>query len=129
MLSRMDHCDSYDDVEAMDTSLAKEMLAKSDIIGVVLSPNVSPCVFVQVAEDNNDISEETLDRKRTTHATTLVLYQRGQFGPAPSRGSSQTKQRGNGHFNPLVCANLSDSRMHTESGKSWKTQANLAQMH
>ena len=40
-------------------------------------------MFVQVAGDNNDMNEDTLlDGKRTTQATTLVLYQRGQFGPA-----------------------------------------------
>ena len=39
-------------------------------------------MFVRVAGDNNDINEDTLDGKRTTQATTLVLFQRGQFGPS-----------------------------------------------
>ena len=77
MLSRKGHCSSSDDVEAMDTSIANEIIAKSDISGVVLPSNISTGVFVQVAGDNNDINEDTLD------ATTLVLFQRGQFGPAP----------------------------------------------
>ncbi len=34
MLSRKGHCSSYDDVEAMDTSIANEIIAKSDIFGV-----------------------------------------------------------------------------------------------
>ena len=85
MLSRMGHCVSYDDVEAMDTSLAKEILAKSEICGVVVPSNIVPGVFVQVAADNNDITEETLDGKNTTHATTMILFQRGQYGPAPTR--------------------------------------------
>ena len=50
---------SYDNVEAIDTSLAKEMLAKSNIFGVVLPSNISPGVFVQMTGDNNDINEET----------------------------------------------------------------------
>ena len=35
MLSRMGQCSSYDDVEAMDTSIANAIIAKSDIFGVV----------------------------------------------------------------------------------------------
>ena len=35
MLSRMGHFSSYDDVEAMDTSIANEIIAKSDIFGIV----------------------------------------------------------------------------------------------
>ena len=38
---------------------------------------------MQIAADNNDFTEETLDRKNTTHATTMVVYQRNTFGPAP----------------------------------------------
>ena len=85
MLNRMGHCVSYDDVEVMDTSLAKEVLARSELTGVVVPPNITPGGFVQVAGDNNDINEETLDGKSTTHATSRVLFQRGLFGPAPRR--------------------------------------------
>ena len=95
MLSRMGQCSSYDDVEAMDTSIANEIIAKSDIFGVVLPSNNSTGVFVQVAGDNNDINEDTLDGKRTSNATTLVLFQRGQFGPAPKPKvyAEQTKRK------------------------------------
>ena len=41
--------------------------------------------FIEAAGDNNDLNEETLDGKKTTHATTVVLYQQGQFGPLPER--------------------------------------------
>ena len=34
----------------MDTSIANEIIANSDIIGVVLPSNISTCVFEQVAE-------------------------------------------------------------------------------
>ena len=53
-------------------------------------------MFVQVAGDNNDINEETLDGKQTTHATTLVLYQRKQQGPKPKpavRSAHSEKRR------------------------------------
>ena len=81
MLSRMGQCSSYDDVEAMDTSITNATISKSDIFGVVLPSNISTGVFVQVAGDKN---EDTLlvGGMRTTQATTLILFQRGQFGPA-----------------------------------------------
>ena len=81
LLNRMGHCISYDDVEVVDTSLAQEIITKSEESGVVIPSNISPGVFVQCAGDNNDVNEETLDGKETTHATTLVVYQRRQFGP------------------------------------------------
>ena len=54
MLSRMGQCSSYDDVEAMDTSIANAIIAKSDIFGVVLPSSISTGVFVQVAGDKNE---------------------------------------------------------------------------
>ena len=79
MLSRMGQCSSYDDVEAMDTSITNAIIAKSDKFGVVLPSNISTVVFVQV----NDKNEDTLlGGMRTTQATTLILFQRGRFGPA-----------------------------------------------
>lgn len=45
--------------------------------------NIFPGSFIQFAADNNDINEETLDGKNTTHATTLVVYQKKPFGPMP----------------------------------------------
>ena len=82
---------------------------------VVLPSNISTGVFVQVAGDNNDINEDTLDGKRTTHATTLVLFQRGQFGPAPKPKVYADLPRGNGPLDRWVRANLSDSTVHMES--------------
>ncbi|KAK3710252.1 hypothetical protein QZH41_006783 [Actinostola sp. cb2023] len=60
-----------------------EVLAKSEEYGTVLPSNISPGSFVQLAADNNDFNEETLDGKNTTHVTTMVIYQRKIFGPAP----------------------------------------------
>ena len=83
ILNRMGHSSSYEEVEAIDTSLAREVIAKSNLLGVVIPSNISPGAFIQAAANNNDINEETLDGKQTTRATTLVLYQHGQFGPQP----------------------------------------------
>ena len=45
MFSRMGACSSYDDIEAMDTRTANEIIANSDIIGVVL-PSTFPLVWL-----------------------------------------------------------------------------------
>ena len=81
MLNRMGNSSSYDEVESVDTSLAVEILAKSEQNQVVLPLNISPGVFLQAAADNNAINDETLDGKNTTHATTLAVFQRKSFGP------------------------------------------------
>jgi hypothetical protein len=47
----------------------------------VVPSNILPGPFVQIAADYNDINEETLDGKNTTHATTMVIYQKKPFGP------------------------------------------------
>ena len=67
----------------MDTGLAKEILAKSQDCGTVIPSNISPGAFIQFAADNNDLNEETLDGKSTTHITTLVVYQKKPFGSMP----------------------------------------------
>ena len=85
LLSRMGHCETYENIQAMETSHAREILVKSDLYGVVTPSNIVPGVFVQVAGDNNDLNEETLDGKNTTHGTTLVLFQKGCYGPIPKQ--------------------------------------------
>ena len=86
LLNKMGHCSSYDDVEVIITGLAREIKAKADEVAVIIPSNISRGVFVQFAADNNDLNEETLDGKQTTHATTIVAYQRQQFGPnAPQK--------------------------------------------
>ena len=81
LLNRMGNCSSYDEVERVNTSLAKEIVAKSLLNNAMLPSNISPNGFIQVAADNNDINEETLDGRNTTDATTVVVYQRRQRGP------------------------------------------------
>ena len=74
MFRRKVSCSSYDDVGAMNTRIANEIIVNSDIVGVVLPSNISTYVFVQVAGENNDRYEDTINGKRTTHATPLVLF-------------------------------------------------------
>ena len=81
LLNRMGHSSSYDEVQAVDTSFATEVLAKMEAHGTVIPSNISLGPFVQLAANNNDLNEETIDGKNTTHATTMVIYQRKVFGP------------------------------------------------
>ncbi|KAJ8048332.1 hypothetical protein HOLleu_00601 [Holothuria leucospilota] len=78
----------------MHTSIARELLVKSEALGrgwgVVLPSNIKPGTFVQADADNNYINEETTDGKATTHATTVVLYQTGHFGPMPQTSTVYT---------------------------------------
>lgn len=104
LLNRMGYCSSYDEIEAVDTGLAREILASTESRGVVIPTNITSDAFVQAACDNNDVNEETLDGKNTTHATTHVLYQAGQFGPRPPtivHGDHSTKRRSLGTLSPV----------------------------
>ena len=51
--------------------------------------------FVQIAANNNDLNEEALDGKNTTHATTMVIYQNKTFGPdhPPNLVEQRAKRR------------------------------------
>ena len=82
-------------VQAVDTSLAIEVTGLVEQMGTVIPSNISPGPFIQVAADNNDANEETLDGKNTTHATTIVVYQCKQYGPQPpsTLHVGQTKRR------------------------------------
>ena len=66
MLNRMGNCSSYEEIESVDSSLAVEILAKSEQNQVVVPSNISHDVFIQAVADNNGIKEETLDGKNTT---------------------------------------------------------------
>ena len=77
----MGDCSSYDEMRAIDTSAALEVLAKANEFGRVIPSYISPGPFIQIAADINDLREETLDGKNTTHSTKKVVYQRKAFGP------------------------------------------------
>ena len=79
LLNRMGHSSSYDEVRAVDTSLAKEVLAKVETSETAIPSNISSGSFIQLAADNNDLNEETTDGKNTTHATIMFVFQRKVF--------------------------------------------------
>lgn len=87
ILNCMGHCSSYEDAEVIDTSLAAEVLALKETGGVVNPTNITPGSFIETAMDNNDLLENTLNSKHTTHLTTVVMYQQGQFGPKPQKAA------------------------------------------
>lgn len=95
LLNRMGHSSSYEELLAVDTGLATEVLAKAENYETVIPSNISSGSFVQLAADNNDRNEETLDGKNTTHATTMVVYQRKVFGPElpPTTAGDHSQQR------------------------------------
>ena len=83
LLNRMGHCVSYDEMRSVNTSIAEDVLAKTEEFGTVIPTVIKAGSFVQIAADNNDLNEETIDGKNTTHATTMVIYQNRTFGPDP----------------------------------------------
>ena len=86
LLNRKGHCVSYDEMPAVNTSIAEDILAKAEEFGTVIPTVIKAGSFVQIAADNNDFNEETLDGKNTTHATTMVIYQKKNLW---SRSTSQ----------------------------------------
>ena len=79
----MVHCCSYDELHAANTSIPAEVLAKVDEYGTVVPTNIAPGPFLQLAAENTDINEETFNGKNTTHATSMVIFQRQPYGPEP----------------------------------------------
>ena len=97
----MGHCCSYDEMRVTDTSIAAEVLAEVQEYGTVVPTNIVPSPFLQVAADNTDINEKTLDGKNNTHAACMVVFQREPFGPEPP---------------PIQLANHSDRRRSLQAG-------------
>lgn len=95
LLNRMGHCSSYSKVQEVNTSLAMEVTAMAEQFGTVVPSNIAPGPFIQFPADNNDLKEETFDGKNATHATTMVVYQRKQFGPdlPPTTRADHTMSR------------------------------------
>ena len=57
LLNIMGHCSSYDEMRAIETSAALEVLAKANEFGTVMHSKISPHPFIQIAADNNDLNE------------------------------------------------------------------------
>ena len=76
VINKFGHCASYPTIQRFETGLAIDYVNRMSNDEVILPSNIFPGSFVQAAADNNDFQEETIDGKMTTHATSLVLYQR-----------------------------------------------------
>ena len=97
LLNRFGHSISYDEVVKLEKSLVQETLLGRGESNLAIPTNISAGTFVQAAADNLDFNEQTLDGKNTTHATTLVLYQRAQNG----NFGAQVKTKGETYQMPL----------------------------
>ena len=100
ILNRFGHCVSYEEVIRFDTMCANKQLHDSEHNGVIVPSNILSGSFIQAAADNLDFHEDTLDGKHTTHATTLVPYQRKvqgnfrtQYLPPTKDSKSRTLSR------------------------------------
>ena len=78
LLNRFGHSISYEEVIKLEKSLVQETLLDYDGSSHLIPSNIVAGKFIQAAADNLDFNEQTLDGKNTTHATTLVLYQRAE---------------------------------------------------
>ena len=97
MLNRAGHSISYDELQRVDTAIANDIVKRSEEFGVVLPSNIQKGSFIRIAADNLDVNEETIDGKNTTHATSIVFFQRkleGNFADQPTLPSrSKTRDR------------------------------------
>ncbi|XP_078353866.1 uncharacterized protein LOC144638547 [Oculina patagonica] len=96
ILNRFGHGLSYSQVEEVETALAETQIAKQQngvLVPSVSSPNV-PGVFCW---DNNDLQEETLSGKGTTHCTNGIVVQRKPLScalpPDISNNQNRSKNR------------------------------------
>ena len=83
LLNKIGHCCSYDKLCAANTRITADVLPKVDKYGTVVLPNIPSGPFLQLAADNTDNNEETLAGKNTTHAASMVVFQRQPNGPEP----------------------------------------------
>lgn len=81
LLNKIGHCCIYDKFCATNTRITADVLPKVDKYGSVVPLNVLSGPFLQLAADNTDNNEETLTRKNTTHAASMVVFQRQPNGP------------------------------------------------
>ena len=109
-------CCPPEEVEDTEAANIKILFQAAQILkqhGVIVPSNLSPGVFVQFATDNNDLNEDTLDGKHTTHATTRVPYQRKAFGPElPPQSLADHLLKRRSLETPLSTQTIHDFRVH-----------------
>ena len=80
LLHSLGHAISYNEVRQFVTSVANDQLSKTDNVyvphGIKPVDTDDTCTFVDMAIDNFDLNEGSLDDKKTTHALATVIYQR-----------------------------------------------------
>ncbi len=59
----------------VEGSMAESHMERQDLGNVYIPSNIHPHVYVTLIFDNNDISEETLTGKGTTHVTNGNIVQ------------------------------------------------------
>jgi hypothetical protein len=91
IVSGLGHCMSTKAVIDYDSDLARYRAQQSSVIPRGFSKSFTTCVF-----DNNDINEETLSGKGTTHCTTGIVIQRMSEGSVVDDENRQaiSKSRG-----------------------------------
>ena len=72
LLSKFGHGISRSTLDRVETLIADEQLKKTTLIPNTIQPNV----FTMFCWDNNDILEETVSGKGTTHCTNGIAIQR-----------------------------------------------------
>ena len=75
VLNKLGHGISYSQLEKIEAGIA-EVQMKAVENGTSLSGNRQPNIFTTFAFDNNDLAEETLSGKNTTHCTNGIVIQR-----------------------------------------------------
>ena len=80
LLNRFGHCTSYTDAQRYISTMASSVEAEIERIRIFIPKNMKHGLFTQCAIDNLDFHENTADGT-TTHGTTHVFYQYGNYGP------------------------------------------------
>jgi hypothetical protein len=94
LLNKQGHCCFYSELQRFETGVAEGELLEAREQGVVIPGNIKGGFgFIQAAADNDDFMEDTIDGKRTTHATTMVLYQNQSASPVCVRLVRRTRQK------------------------------------
>ncbi len=79
-LSRLGHGIAYTQLTEMEDAMLKEKINNESTL---IPTNIKPGLMVDLVFDNNDIQEETLSGKGTTHCTTGIIIQCKTQGCAP----------------------------------------------
>ena len=74
LLSRLGHGIFYTNIEELETAMAMRQV-RSYEDGSFLPSNAQPDVLATFCSDNNNLKEETLSRKGTTHCTKSIMIQ------------------------------------------------------